>query len=834
MSTIEPYFRDYVSLQTGNDGEKGYPNLTPVYTFYDQDYDIKPGEITLIRTPESMYPYAQLNINDATFIKDGALGGLTPYTSDKIYKPIDPTSTDTDQAYLVTWLYTSSPNAYGVWLDRYYYPDAISRIEALSTSTYASLTAQGSFNPSFASDVQRSINAELSTTTFIKNKAVFDKYSDMVIQPNSVYYYDRIGTKQLAQFTSVFDDLLIAKDFSSYYNTLNVRVPANSSLFVNFDGSKYFKYSVNQINQTGSFLLKFDISYDWKNNTFHTLFGSKFDSGFSITNNECVTPFSFVFNNRDLQVYNSAQSLLYTLSFENNITDVLVHNHLDDYHVLTRTVSPVPAADIYKINSFGQIKAVSRIPQLSSYIDFDINNDYSEAAFLLDYVDGNSLNLFTKHIVCVNLNTLSAVPSDNIFARSFIPNQTQFAGIKYIPGLDPTDPNYNLYLFKGNNVKFDKNGYIFHLVDNKTIYREDITRRKINENDQNITVEYCTTKSVIYDYTIDLDGNLVVLHSNNGVTVIDSSRAILLNTNISNTETPYKIDFISEYTSQGHESYPVITYKDTTSNTVFLTKLNSQYQISNTVNTNLSGGFVSTDTSGFTNLAVLSAPRTKFITNYNEFTNNDSSNYISFNLKLNNYYNNGAVLQKSIQIPVSSLNYNVQSFAVRLDQQDGAFQVFKNGLLYATHKYDPFLYRFSMPITNDFTFGCTGFYNNQTLAQFLNQPNNYFVDSAYIENFKLYSSGLELYQVYPLLLENKTIDNLNLSIPCDQRNNIEEIIRTFTFSQPTNKSNNIDIIIKNTSITDETLKESIKNNILLNANKVLPADVNINDITFKN
>jgi hypothetical protein len=38
--------------------------------------------------------------------------------------------------YLCSWLYKKNPESAPIWLDRYYYPDIISRKEALKGDTY--------------------------------------------------------------------------------------------------------------------------------------------------------------------------------------------------------------------------------------------------------------------------------------------------------------------------------------------------------------------------------------------------------------------------------------------------------------------------------------------------------------------------------------------------------------------------------------------------------------------------------------------------------------------------------------------------------------------------
>jgi len=85
--------------------------------------------------------------------------------------------------------------------------------------------------------------------------------------------------------------------------------------------------------------------------------------------------------------------------------------------------------------------------------------------------------------------------------------------------------------------------------------------------------------------------------------------------------------------------------------------------------------------------------------------------------------------------------------------------------------------------------------------------------------------------VAALTLLGKKIDQLVLSMPAGQRNNLEQIERFFKFSQ-TNSSKLIDIYIKNLNVTNIDFRNNIINNILAQATSLLPIGVTINNINF--
>ena len=78
--------RNYVGLFTGNDQEKGDYSITLGYEFYNTDYKFNSDKYTTFKTPENLYPYKQININDLEWNNRGSIAGDTPYTSDKIFQ----------------------------------------------------------------------------------------------------------------------------------------------------------------------------------------------------------------------------------------------------------------------------------------------------------------------------------------------------------------------------------------------------------------------------------------------------------------------------------------------------------------------------------------------------------------------------------------------------------------------------------------------------------------------------------------------------------------------------------------------------------------------------
>jgi hypothetical protein len=77
------------------------------------------------------------------------------------------------------------------------------------------------------------------------------------------------------------------------------------------------------------------------------------------------------------------------------------------------------------------------------------------------------------------------------------------------------------------------------------------------------------------------------------------------------------------------------------------------------------------------------------------------------------------------------------------------------------------------------------------------------------------------------------MNDLVVSLPCDQRNELDGIERQFKLDTTGNKSNKVNIIIKNSKITNSILQEEMKKIIFNKIKKVLPVTITINNIEFR-
>jgi hypothetical protein len=102
-----------------------------------------------------------------------------------------------------------------------------------------------------------------------------------------------------------------------------------------------------------------------------------------------------------------------------------------------------------------------------------------------------------------------------------------------------------------------------------------------------------------------------------------------------------------------------------------------------------------------------------------------------------------------------------------------------------------------------------------------------------VKNLFLYDKAVKDDEVVALNLYKKPIEDVVLSLPCGQKNNMEEIERFFKYSNGSS-SNTINIYLNNLNIQNQSFRNNIKNVILQEAKNTLPAGVSINDIKFIN
>lgn len=415
--------------------------------------------------------------------------------------------------------------------------------------------------------------------------------------------------------------------------------------------------------------------------------------------------------------------------------------------------------------------------------------------------------------------------------------------------------NGNVYGFRGRSARKFKDNQVLYIENGNLNPKEDSLltyesfdfkiRSKepnfgITNTNCNITSNTQAYKSIvsttkIHDFIVDADNNVVLIHgsSNPTITKYTSSFKLLYKINVQQTlksnqiDSLLAIDLVREYTSTGIKQYPIVLCKNSLTQELALFKVDEQ----NKTITDFKSLGLNIKTACNVN-GTLPVPIYN-LTNYTYLKENHPNKEFSFKLKLTNTQNNRDMLIVNIPVDVSTYTTGAHHFALRLDSKQGNVSVFVDGRLYKNVTIPPSTYIFQDISQDGIAVGCTGFYDNVPLFKYLKQDNYYFVDNSYIKQFKLYNSVLTDNEIRFLTYNGSQMQDAVLSLPSDQRNELDQIERAFKLNVPANKSNNINILIKNSQISDPNIQEQLKVIISDRLQQILPANVNINEITFK-
>jgi hypothetical protein len=167
-----------------------------------------------------------------------------------------------------------------------------------------------------------------------------------------------------------------------------------------------------------------------------------------------------------------------------------------------------------------------------------------------------------------------------------------------------------------------------------------------------------------------------------------------------------------------------------------------------------------------------------------------------------------------------------------LDGINGLISVLCDGKIINTVQIPKGQYIFQDIIRENMAIGKTYFHNNQNLDDILRQE-NYYINNATIKQFKMYKRALTNTEIEYHVYDGINMKDLIVSLPCDQRNELDGIERQFKLNTTGNKSNKINVVIKNSNISNLDLQEKFKTLIIDKLSKVLPITTTINNIEFR-
>lgn len=807
-SVPDAQFREYTTLFTGHDQERGNDNISLNYVFFDKDVVARSGTDTYFTVPSSIYPYEKLNINDTRFVLNGSLGGPSPKVADKIYlnRKYLPTQYNNGR-YLCTWLSANNPRDVGLWVDRYYYPDMVTKEAALGGKTI--------YVPSFLDNVDTSsiVNSDFGAP----KGAFFDKRSDLALEPGANLRYVRLGESDYSDVVATSQPYV--SGFNTFFNIQNKTVPYQGSEIF-YDGSRYNKYKVSNINATRQFTVSFEAYIDPSKTYGYQLLGNKTTHGFGVRNDVVVTPFIYLKQDNQLHIYNSDNVFLSKVYFDTNIIDVIIGKPLEDFFVVCEN------GYLYKVNALGNKTKLEVIPEIAEYLSYLQEED--DIIFVLPDGNGEKGRCVqvskTSFEIKANLRAIPLPCYNGLMVQDYTHSVYRY--------------NNTLYRIPGDRVRIDGvNSDIIYFLQN----RREIIRYNFRENSL-LTFAKApagTTEApgpYVTDFGIDTTQNIVVAY-NNKITGFTSKREHLFNVSLSSvglsSNVIANVDFSRGFylDSTPKDKIQLLTIDPITYAQTIVT---INRNIDNLVLQSTQTGLIASETT-YRNFAEnIGSTYERFPqTNFNYLLKFLRPNSLKFDLTLTNYLSSEDIVNKSIDFDLSKVDVGYHTFTYRFDSIQGNISLFVDGILHDNLTVPPGKYKIQDIFSDDFFVGSTGFLNGVDLATQLQQPGAFYIKDLYIKNFFLYDKAIKDDEVTALNLYSKPISDVVLSLPCGQRNNMEEIERYFKYSSG-GSSGTINIYLNNLNIQNQTFRNNIKNVILQEAKNTLPVGVSINDIKFIN
>ena len=451
-------YRNYTNIQSGLNQEHGNDNVILNYHFTDQIYTLEDGDVLNFRIPSleenngknPIWPYKTLNVADSKFVKSGAFSSEVPFFSDKVYKLQGPNTLIRDDngnklspnngTYLCTWLYRRDDINQPVWLDRYYYPDKISRKTAL-TSPH--------FSESFENLIDKNYDTD-EITTIIKENTYFDKVSDLVFEPNNDYKYSRISSEMVNEVMNQLEPKRI----------LNVEDQDGRLAYLSdqmqMDGKHSLRIDHQLFNKTNAINFNTDIYITNGKKIGLQIFGTDYTSGFNIQNRKDLAPYHYYATGKVIYMLNNAFEIKHSFDLFSKYHDVInkfiLGDVFDDIIAISNLYFYIFTYDLSlksKI-SYSNIKGINDII-IDGVKGNLLNYPYDDGKISVTYNKPTNLNLGELTSPRENVGCL---PDDSVSIKYTEPPVSVF----FETNISRIISEQNALIYKGNlYVPYDQN-----------------------------------------------------------------------------------------------------------------------------------------------------------------------------------------------------------------------------------------------------------------------------------------------------------------------------------------------------------------------------------------
>ena len=878
-SEIDVTHRDYQGLHTGTHQEDGLDTIYMSHASSVKEIVFPSDQLTYFHIPHVFNPYRQMNINDSTLVKAGAVEGDTPIKSDKVFKRrqsdnVTIPSDELNGTWLCSWLSGSQySNSTPIWVDRYYNPSYATKTRALTAGTLEPVIFIDKF-----SSVTRKLGASALETP------VYDKISDLTFEPGALYAYHHVGRGNSQKVIDSLSNKLLISDLDVYKDYLWVEQEPGMSQEEDThtmpDGTvmtgaqhksdsvvvpKVYKFNrdnygyTTNIRHAGSFTLNFWMHVDdWTVPFGHQILGNYTNKGIGIFNEPYVTPFYAIPDENKVHIYNTDYKYIDTHYVTQTIKAFTKRGDLGNYWFVDTN------GDIYEYDMKGvihnKISSGSNWLRNKNVLDIEVDNDFiyvlyeppnattSTTATYFYYDIQNQTSGYTGASASVPVwNHIAAArgtyPTYRIHSVTRGPSASTGILVTRQDGLSGAlsikEPQSGTVAIGSGSV-IDNNGIPWTIQNNKVwTYDHGLS--------SGITGLSALSSDMIDGINCDRDGHIWVSHSGNKLSKLNIDRNVAFTTTltgvlpVSSINYNKYIDFAYEFNEKGYESYCTIFAQSVSGAKAI--KVGPQGNVVSTVSM-LTGDNTVNAVQFFKTPLVSSYQLSGFSwktttgADYLRKHNLNNTQRIEAKLGVTNIYNSTTTSATysawTLSYPTSSLTRGWHNICVRFDAEKGTYCMFIDSSPVHVINLSAGTFSYSQLIEQPLMCGASPFYINLTLNEHTEQVRHWLVDGVQLKNIKFYDGALTYYDIKAHYTVVQNTKDLKWDVPTGQRNYIDTIERAFMHKLPGRRSELYNINIKHSDITDPQLRGDLERSILDELQQTSPVYTNVNKVGWDN
>jgi len=794
---LRAYNKLYTGLNTTDGNDKIYLSYkgSEIAKVFVKDRD------TYFHFPVSA---TSLALSASTLVKTGALGGSSPYRSDRLFVKKAGYRKYTNWGnnpgvqngvYFCSWLSAAPVSGEAVWMDRYYDP---TRINLTSVLTSTAVTSAANNRPNL----------------------IWDTPSTQTFNPESLYIYHRIGpednttvvdalSSSLVYFYKNWTETLVNEanntdsGFIKNFSTSAVEISQNTTQ-ESIDTSNCYgvaQYSDLQLNNPGITLAVYAYNTNWSNIRGSQIVGNYYNGGIGIgKNNTLLTPFLSIARNSIITTNTNLFTIKTTPASLSEKNYILKAEYDASYYIVTQDK---------------QILVYDQDDLITNSYNISISGDIF-GANLIKQNDKKQILVFAKptssSFVWHKYNT------DGTFSTTGTISGTQAGYNNY--GVDLSGTPYYFNGSIGNSV-VDSNNTRFTLADN-------ILSRQPYLGTSSSIISAVSGEYIACDH----NNNIWLLYAQRNLCKLDSYGTVLWDIFLTSAPVASAVEDVVD------TKLRTITFvseiDQTTGNTVHYgividPKTQNLFKINST-----NGNIVTTTSLEDSNNSTFGDP-TGYDYQRKYIYNAESDNDLTVKAFVRSIVtNNNVDINVNLNYDVSYLTPGWHHFATTLDNNNLLKLYIDGNVVKSTNVGSASsIYRvFNNKNNPDLIIGTASF-KKQTLAEYTElDVYNY---KGKIADVRFYSQALEQSDIKAIQKQfiRNSFTDLKWSVPTGQRYYLEQIERFFLHRLPGAKSNMFNIKIKNSNITNTTVRQIIEKNIIASLNKVVPVHTQLNNIIWE-